>query len=65
MTGQKVSNVFQFSVAQEDTYYFVIKDCMRMYGKDYDNDDLILHVKFHALAIILNSMMRHKKLKKL
>lgn len=50
MTGQKASNMFQFSVSKEDTYYFVIKDCMQMYRKDYDNDNLILYVKFHAFS---------------
>lgn len=50
MTGQKMSNRFQFSVSQEDTYYFVIKDCLNMFRKDYDNDDLTLHIKFHAFS---------------
>jgi hypothetical protein len=50
MTGQKKINVFQFSVSQEDTYYFVIKDCMGMFRKDYDNDNLVLYIKFHAFS---------------
>jgi hypothetical protein len=50
MTGQKKIDVFQFSVSKQDTYYFVIKDCMQMYRKDYENDDLTLHIKFHAFS---------------
>lgn len=50
MTGQKMTNTFQFSVSKEDTYYFVIKDCLNMFRKDYDNDDVTLHIKFHAFS---------------
>jgi hypothetical protein len=50
MTGQKKIDVFQFSVRKQDNYYFVIKDCMQMYRKDYENEDLTLHIKFHAFS---------------
>ncbi len=50
MTGQKMINTFQFSVNEEDTYYFVLKDCLNMFRKDYENEDLVLHIKFHAFS---------------
>lgn len=44
MTGQKDRDMFQFSVAQETNYYFTLKDCFQMFRKDYENDNLTLHV---------------------